>query len=176
MRIFLSIVIFGMIAVLLSILYEYDRILSRDFSSREEKKASEKNNQKNALIFWTPSMHKSAETIKNIMLNTLIESGYNVTANYPTSDFTYKYDDFECICYISPVYFGKVSKAMCEKMVSSNYNKKKVMIVGVGKALTVKKELEYMKGLLDKNNDISMIKVSIEKEKMLVDFVKGAIV
>ena len=175
MNIFLCVVVFGIIIILFIFLYEYNKLLNKDFKPDEERKGNEENSKK-ALILWTPSKHSGCKKVKDIVVDTLYKKGYFVKVNYPILSNTYNYNDFDFICYISPVYFNKVSKTLCEVMVNSNYRNKKVAIICVGRALNTNSEVDYMKSLIDKQNDFSTIKVNTEQEKIVSDFINSAII
>ena len=70
----------------------------------------------------------------------------------------------------------RVSRPLCEVMVSSKYQNKSVAIISVGAQMNSKDELNYMKKLLDPVNSVSLIKVKKDSVKVLNDFIEGAIV
>lgn len=175
MSIFIGIVVFGIIVILFLVLYGYNKILTREFEPDEERNG-DLNSDKKALVLWVPSKHSGCKNVKNQIVSTLAEYGYFVKSNYPILSNVYNYDEFDFICYISPVYFGKVSKTLCETMVSTNYKNKKVAVVCVGKALNSKNEVDYMKSLIDRQNEFSTIKVNTEEMKIVKDFIKSSII
>lgn len=175
MKIFLTIVVFGMIAILLTILYEYNRILYKNYEVNEEK-LGDNSLSKKALIFWIPSKHDSCQIVKNQVANDLINKGYSVVINHPNENCNYDYREYDFICYITPVYFSNVSKAMCQSMVNSDYTNKKVAIMCVGKEIEIKKETEYMRSLLRKENVVSTIKVKKDELQRITNFINSAII
>lgn len=175
MKLVITVLVFGILVILFFILYEYDRIITRDFRSNEEEKGNSESS-KRALLLWVPSKHKSAENFKNIIVNALEENGFHIIINNPSTSYVYDYEEFDFICYLTPVYFGRVSKTMCLNMVNSDYKKKKVAIIGLGRALNSKKEIDYMKSLLDRQNEFSVIKLNSEQGKILSDFINSAVI
>ncbi len=165
-------VLIGLVVVF-CIFKSYADIITREFKPDETIIKGDGKNKK-ALILYVPSKHDSAEIIKNNTAQKLVQKGYTVHINYPSSESSYNYDEFEIICYISPVYMSRVSMPMCELMISSNYQKKKVIIISVGLEMDKKEELNYMQKNLNQLNEFNLIKVKKEDIKKLNDFLEGA--
>ena len=170
----LGIIVFLVLAFVVYKLSTYVMLINRSFKT-EEYTYGDVNSSKKALVLYAPSMHDSVDIIKKNTVDKLVSKGFSVKVNFPYEDLVYNYNDFDVICYISPVYMSKVSSALCEVMASSNYIKKKVFIISVGQNMDKKEELNYMKGLIEKDNEFSLIKLKKDELKKLNDFIEGAL-
>lgn len=170
----LGVIVFVILILVIYKLNTYLRIINRKFKS-EEYSYGKSDSIKKALILYAPSMHDSVSIIKQNVVDKLVSKGFMVNVNFPYQEVIYDYDKFDVICYITPVYMSKVSSALCEAMVSSSYIKKKVFIISVGQYMDKKEELNYMKGLIDKDNEFSLIKLKKDELKKLNDFIEGAL-
>ena len=175
MSVILIIIVAGILVLVLAFLKSYTYIVSREFEPDEEV-VGESKNIKRALVLYVPSKHDSATVVKDNVVRKLISKGYTVHINFPSVESSYDYSNFDFICYITPIYMKRVSRSLCEVMVSSKYQNKKVAIISVGGQLNSKDELNYMKKLLDPVNSVSLLKVKKDNIKVLNDFIEGAII
>lgn len=171
----LSFVVFALLIFVLLELKKYVDVVKKDFDSNEDI-IGNINNKDKALILYCPSIHDSVHAIKDYIKDKLYSLGYLVYTNYPSNKVTYNFEEFKVICFITPVYMKKVSYPLCEIMVNSNFENKKILIVSVGKEMAKKDELNYMKSLLNKNNQINLIKTTKEEKKKIEDFICYSII
>lgn len=170
----IGVIVFSLLTIVLLQLKKYFDIVNREFKPNE-KIIGNKENKEKALVLYCPSLHDSVDVVKNCIVEKLYEKGYTVFSNFPSTEFRYNLDEFEVICFISPVYMRNVSRQLSEVMVSSDFRRKKVLIISVGKEMSVKKELEYMKNLLNKDNKFNLLKTTKEEKRKIENFVCGAI-
>lgn len=175
MSVILIIIVAGVLILILAFLKSYTYLVNREFEPDEEI-IGESNNEKKALVLYVPSKHDSATIVKDNVVRKLNSKGYTVHVNFPSVESSYDYSNFDFICYITPIYMKRVSRPLCEVMVSSKYQNKSVAIISVGGQMNSKDELNYMKKLLDPVNSVSLIKVKKDSVKVLNDFIEGAIV
>lgn len=170
----IAVVVFLLLIIVLLQLKKYLDIVDKEFKPNE-KIIGDKENKNKALVLYSPSLHDSVDVVKTYIVEKLHDKGYTVFSNFPSTEFRYNLDEFGVVCFISPVYMRKVSSQLSEVMVSSDFKGKKVLIVSVGKEMSVKEELEYMKNLLNKDNEFNLLKTTKEEKRKIEDFVCGAI-
>lgn len=171
----LSFIVFALLIFVLLELKKYVDVVKKEFKSNENIIKNTSTTDK-ALILYCPSLHESVCVVKDCIKDKLYSLGYSVYTNYPSNEVKYNFEEFKVICFITPVYMRKVSNSLCEIMVNSNFENKKILIVSVGKEMVKKEELNYMKGLLNKNNQISLIKTTKEEKKKIEDFICYSII
>lgn len=144
-------IIFCVIMIL--ILFALSRVKDNFASVEETKKPNEVvlegDKNKKALIIYQQSADESTYLATMILADKLNEEKYTVVINYPSKKIDYNIDDFDVVALGSPVYAGKVSKALLSYIEITDFSNKNVLVF-----LTGKKE--------DKSKSFNLIKDKIK--------------
>lgn len=125
-----------------------------------------------ALVIYEPSKHDTTKVMAALIAETLADNGYTVTMNYPSSQLTYRWEDYDMIVLGSPVYVKKVSPVLKEYVLSNPIEDKHIIFFATGFETDETLELAEMASWVSTNNLAASIKVSKRDGERLVAFIK----
>jgi len=131
--------------------------------------------EKQALVIYEPSKHDTTKNVSMIIANTLAEEGYTVSVNYPSSNLTYNWEDYDIIAFGSPVYVGEVSPVLKSYVESNPITDKNILIYATGMVPEETKELVEMASWVKENNSIVSVKVTKEEGEKLISFIRESL-
>lgn len=146
-------------------------------NSNEKIISPQSNSDKKALIIYEPSRTDITAKMANTIADTLKDSGYEVTINYPSENLKYDISKYQVVVFGTPIYVGKHSIVL-EKYINSikDYAGKKVFIFATGGNKQDVEAVDYLADLVkgagkiekakfvngDTNNAISITKALIK--------------
>ncbi len=146
--------------------------LSKDYPVKEVKKGT---GYKKVLILYQPSLHNTAEKVTNTVIDTFLNLGYSITANYISDELDYNLNDYDFIAFGSPVYVGNISPKFIKYIKCSNIENKEILIYTVGNIDTEEQETDELTHLLKDKNTIHKIKISPKPSDLqnLISYIKN---
>ncbi len=128
--------------------------------------------KKKALIIYQLSKHNTSKNAAMVISQELNKLGYSVTMNHPSNNLTYNLEDYELLVFGSAAYMGSPSKALLDYIKDNLFLHKKVLIYVTGLVPDDQRELEEIKEIIPKGNEIASIKISKNEEEKLKNFIK----
>ena len=150
------------------------KALSKDYPSNERIKG---NSLKKALVLYQPSLHQTAETFANTVMDTFLNLGYKVTVNNIDQGSMYNVSQYDIIAFGSPVYVGNVSPKFEKYVKNQDIKWKKVILYSIGTIQKENHELDNLENILKQQNIVYKIKVQPNPsgEQELISFIKSSI-
>ena len=131
--------------------------------------------QKQALVIYEPSKHDTTKDMTMILAETLVDEGFTVTINFPSSKLTYSWEDYDIIAFGSPVYVGEVSPVLKDYVESNPIQGKNILIYVTGMEPADTKELSKMTSWVNADNSIVSIKIAKEDKEVFTSFVRESL-
>lgn len=177
-KLFLALLIFVvgfvlMIMISMRIYKKYDEVNKKIHPSKEQ--IWEGQNGK-ALMLFQPSCHNTTEEMVDVVGNDLsARLGYRVVKNHVTCTETYDLEEIDVLVFATPIYMEKCSPNIEQYLREHPFRGKKVLLVATGIHTETMEELEQLSHLLDRDNEIHIVKVSKGEKKKLRRFVEDKI-
>jgi len=164
--IIIAVIVILFIAMIIDIL----RINTKELKQKEIILKGEKN--KNALVLYQKSKHKTATNITNALAEELNQNGYTVTINHPSKKLNYNINDYDILAFGSAVYMGQISKPLLKYMDKISLKNKRVIVYAIGDATDVTTEVDLLKEKAKDALLVDGIKVKTGQESKIKEFVK----
>ena len=150
------------------------KALSKDYPDNEIKKGT---GYKKVLILYQASLHNTAERVTNTVIDTFLNLGYSITANYISDKLNYDLNCYDFIAFGSPVYVGNISPKFIKYIKCSNIENKKILIYTIGNIDTEEQETYELVSLLKDKNTIYKIKIRPKSSDLqnLISYIKNIV-
>lgn len=165
---YLILIVLGLIVVLgivyLLLLSKLKNINKKLYRYEEE---TFLNNEKNVLIIYQPSRHKTTTKIKEIIKDEIIKKGYGAKIQ-TLSPNNEKYSEYKYTIFITPVYFGEVNEEIINK-VSNNKIKNLIIVYNGLNAESSNEDMLLSKKCLSKYSKIKLHTSDIENVREFIN-------
>lgn len=133
--------------------------------------------EKTALLIYEPSKHDTAKEVSMSIAQIMVEHGYTVTINFPSSELNYDWETYDVIALGSPIYGGKVSPVLKEYVERNPVENKNILIYSMG-LLSVDNtsEIDEMNSWVSSNNDIFKTKCKTNEREAFESLIEKAVI
>ncbi|MGB4660031.1 MAG: flavodoxin domain-containing protein [Mobilitalea sp.] len=135
--------------------------------------------EKTALLIYEPSKHDTAKEVSMSVAQIMADNGYTVTINFPSSELSYDWANYDVIALGSPIYMGKVSPVLEDYAKRNPIENKNLLLYSIGSApVDNTTEIDEMNSWFSSNNNIVKMKCKIDEratfentiEKVMTDW------
>ncbi len=174
-KIVLSVLGICLLAIVVGISWMYSTVtcINKEYKSEEIVLGE---GEKTALLIYEPSKHDTAKEVSMSVAQIMVEHGYTVTMNYPSSKLSYDWEAFDVIALGSPIYVGKVSPVLKDYVERNPVENKKILLYSMG-LLPVDNttEIDEMNSWVSANNDIFKTKCKTDEREPFENLIEKAI-
>jgi hypothetical protein len=114
---------------------------------------------KKALLLYQNSKHGSVRVMAEAAALQLAAQGYTVTVNHPSSALEYDLINYDALLFGTPAYLGTVAKPLIDYIRANPFVQKKVFLFVTGITPEDKREIEQLREVVPKHNQVDTVKV-----------------
>lgn len=132
--------------------------------------------EKTALLIYEPSKHDTAKEVSMSVAQIMVDHGYTVTINLPSSELSYDWKSYDVIAFGSPIYGGQVSPVLKDYVERNQVENKKILIYSMGLLPADNTtEIDEMSSWVSVNNDIFKTKCKTDEPEAFERKIEKAI-
>lgn len=156
------------LVVVLALLYLFLMFKLKNINNKIYRYKETKNlKDKNILIIYQPSRHKTISKIVNLIENKVSEKGYGTKIHTLTRNDE-NYDLYKYVIFVVPVYFAEVNNELINKVKNHKFNKLIVIYNGLNKDSN-NEDKSVKKNSINKYSKIKLNTQNIENVNDFID-------